>query len=119
MKKTLVLIAAALLSANIYAHDDDLGVLMHGFKTEFRDAANASSVDEMKAAVMKFDDLVEQAKKLEYPPKKEATFQDGYQKLSVALDKVEMALDKGDLKQAKSELKNVDMVRREFHRKLR
>lgn len=120
MKKVLLLIAATLLSANIYASNgQDLESLMKGFRTEFRDASQANSVDEMKSAIMKFDQLVEAAKKLNYPASANATFQDGYNKLSMALNKVEMSLDKGDLKQAKSDLKDVDSVRREFHKKLR
>lgn len=121
MKKVLILVAATLLSANIYAggYHDDLESVMKGFRTEFRDASNANSVDEMKAAIMKFDKLVDKAKGLDYPAKQAPMYQEGYNKLSASLDKVEMALDKGDLKQAKSELKNVDSVRREFHKKLR
>ncbi len=120
MKKVLLLIAATLLSANIYASDgQDLESLMKGFRTEFRDASQAKSVDEMKSAIMKFDKLVEQAKKLKYPAKEAATFKEGFNKLSMALGKVEMSLDKGDLKQAKADMKDVDSVRREFHKKLR
>ncbi|WP_166434264.1 cytochrome b562 [Vibrio viridaestus] len=122
MKRALLLIGAVLLSTNAFADShghDDLEKLMKGFKTEFKAAADAKSVDEMKSAIMKFDHLVAEAKKGDYPAKEAPTFEQGFDKLAAALDKVEMSLDKGDLKQAKEDMRSVDDVRKEFHKKLK
>ncbi|GHZ48711.1 hypothetical protein VCSRO8_3092 [Vibrio cholerae] len=50
-------------------------------------------------------------------PEKEATYQEGFQKLAVTLDKIDAHLQAGELEAAKASLKTVDDLRIEYHDK--
>lgn len=106
------------MTASVWAHDD-LEQTMKQMKSAFRDAAQAQSVDTMKAAVMDLSTLVAQAKNDEYDGKNLAAYHEGLQELSQALDTVKGDLDKGQLDQAKADLRKVDDLRKEYHKKTR
>lgn len=105
------------MAASVWA--DDLEQTMKQMKSAFRDAAQAQSVDTMKAAVMDLSTLVAQAKHDEYDGKNLAAYHEGLQELSQALDTVKGDLDKGQLDQAKADLRKVDDLRKEYHKKTR
>ncbi|WP_159650497.1 cytochrome b562 [Vibrio atypicus] len=115
--KKLLPIFAIVMSAQTFASDFDLKAAMKQMKVEFKQAAEATEVDTMKTAVGNLSELVEQAKRGDYPPEKFDTYFEGFSKLSVALDSVESKLESGQLEAAKAELKVVDDLRVEYHDK--
>jgi len=115
--KKLLPIFAIVMSAQTFASDFDLKAAMKQMKVEFKQAAEATEVDTMKTAVGSLSELVEQAKRGDYPPEKFDTYFEGFSKLSVALDSVESKLESGQLEAAKAELKVVDDLRVEYHDK--
>lgn len=106
------------MAASVWAHDD-LGDTMKQMKSAFRDAAQAKSVESMKAAVMDLTTLVADAKHHEYAGDDLAAYHEGLHKLSEALDTVKSDLDNNQLEQAKNDLRKVDDLRREYHKKTR
>lgn len=115
MKKALIFTACVALSASVLAADVDLKQNMKLMKLEFKQAADATSVEVMKASVLKLSELVENSKLGNYPPEKEALYLEGFNKLSVALDQIEVDLEQGQLEQAKQTLRTVDELRIEYH----
>ncbi|CAK4075597.1 hypothetical protein VDT1_4094 [Vibrio sp. 16] len=106
-----------MLSANVYASDFDLKATMKQMKVEFKQAAEATEIVRMQAAVDNLSDLVEQSKRGDYPPEKFDLYFEGFTKLSQALDAVDAKLEQGDLDAAKQELRQVDALREEYHDK--
>lgn len=115
MKKALILTACVALSANVLAASVDLKQNMKQMKLEFKQAVEATSVEAMKAPVLKLSELVENSKSGSYPPEKEALYLEGFNKLSVVLDQIEADLEQGQLEQAKQTLRTVDELRIEYH----
>lgn len=105
------------MSAQVFASDFDLKATMKQMKVEFKQAAQAEEITQMKSAVANLSELIEQSKQGEYPPEKTALYLEGFNKLSVALDSVEAKLEAGNLEAAKAELKRVDDLRVEYHDK--
>jgi len=116
MRKLIPVLALA-MSAHTFASDFDLKATMKQMKVEFKNAAEATEVSDMKSAVSNLSELVEQSKRGDYPPEKFDIYFEGFSKLSIALDSVEEKLESGDIKGAKAELKNVDDLRVEYHDK--
>ncbi|MEF1174611.1 cytochrome b562 [Vibrio sinaloensis] len=116
MRKLLPALAL-ILSANAYASDFDLKATMKQMKVEFKQAAEATEIVRMQAAVDNLSDLVEQSKRGDYPPEKFDLYFEGFTKLSQALDAVDAKLEQGDLDAAKQELRQVDALREEYHDK--
>ncbi len=117
MKKVLLSALILISSSSVWAAGIDLKATMKQMRFEFKQAASASSVDEMRVPIAKLDDLVEQAKQGVYPPEKQEIYLEGFNKLSVAIDEVEHHLDAGQLEQAKQSLRVVDELREEYHDK--
>lgn len=116
MRKLLPALAL-MLSANVYASDFDLKATMKQMKVEFKQAAEATEIVRMQAAVDNLSDLVEQSKRGDYPPEKFDLYFEGFTKLSQALDAVDAKLEQGDLDAAKQELRQIDALREEYHDK--
>ncbi|WP_456295622.1 cytochrome b562 [Vibrio sp. AK197] len=116
MMKKMLLASILLLSAS-QALASDLKSLMKQMRLEFKHAASATSVEEMKEPIIELDKLVEQAKRGVYPVEKEAIYMEGFNKLSVAIEEVEQHLEAGDLQQAQQSLRSVDDLREEYHDK--
>ncbi|KLN63649.1 cytochrome b562 [Vibrio sp. VPAP30] len=115
--RKLIPVLALVMSAQTFASDFDLKATMKQMKVEFKNAAEATEVSDMKSAVSNLSELVERSKRGDYPPEKFDIYFEGFSKLSVALDSVEEKLESGDIKGAKAELKNVDNLRVEYHDK--
>lgn len=95
----------------------DLKANMKEMKLEFRQAAQAQDVASMQAAVNQLLALVENSKMGVYAPEKNDLYQEGFDKLTVALSKVSAELDQGNLEAAKDALVVVDELRKEYHEK--
>ncbi|MGD8115317.1 cytochrome b562 [Vibrio sp. TRT 29B02] len=115
--KKLVPVFALVMSAQVFASDFDLKATMKQMKVEFKQAAQAEEITQMKSAVANLSELIEQSKQGEYPPEKTDLYLEGFNKLSVALDSIEAKLEAGNLEAAKAELKRVDDLRVEYHDK--
>ncbi|MGY5539433.1 cytochrome b562 [Vibrio brasiliensis] len=115
--KKLVPVFALVMSAQVFASDFDLKATMKQMKVEFKQAAQAEEISQMKSAVANLSELIEQSKQGEYPPEKTDLYLEGFNKLSVALDSIEAKLEAGNLEAAKAELKRVDDLRVEYHDK--
>jgi len=86
-------------------------------KQSFKQAAQAQTIEEMQTPVQKLSDLVEQAKQGEYAPEKQPIYLEGFNKLTVALDKIDSELEAGELEAAKNSLREIDRLREEYHDK--
>ncbi len=117
MKKLVTLSVGLLLSTQLFAADFDLKAAMKEIKRNFKQAAQAQSVDEMQAPIQQLSELVEQAKLGDYPPEKQNIYLEGFNKLTVALDKIDSELDAGEFDAAKASLREVDSLREEYHDK--
>jgi soluble cytochrome b562 len=71
----------------------------------------------MQAPIQELTKLVAQAKLGEYPPEKQDIYLEGFNKLTVALDKIENELEHDEFDAAKSSLQQVDSLRKEYHEK--
>ncbi|WP_086981304.1 cytochrome b562 [Vibrio aphrogenes] len=116
MKKIIPFIAL-LVTANVYAAGFDLKATMKEMKLEFKQAAEAQTIDEMKAPVTKLKALVDNAKQGSYPAEKQQVYLEGFNKLTVTLNSVESSLEAGQFDAAKQELRQVDELREEYHDK--
>ena len=90
---------------------------MKQMKIEFKKAAEAPNISTMKVAISHLKTLVDQLKHGHYPPEKTAVYLEGFNKLTVTLNKIDGELDLLDLKQAKITLRDVDKLRKEYHKK--
>ncbi|NOI55996.1 cytochrome b562 [Vibrio coralliilyticus] len=106
-----------MVSVQAFASDFDLKATMKQMKVEFKHAAEATEITDMKTAVANLSELVEQSKRGDYPAEKFDIYFEGFNKLSGALDKVEAQLDAGDMASAKESLRQVDELRIEYHDK--
>ncbi|WP_406707692.1 cytochrome b562 [Vibrio methylphosphonaticus] len=93
----------------------DLKKNMQAMKLAFKQAAEAQSIDEMKTPVETLDTLIADSKQGDYPPEKTELYQEGFNKLSSALEQVDKDLQQGDLEAAKQTLREVDSLRVEYH----
>ncbi|MGY0615265.1 cytochrome b562 [Vibrio sp. FJH11] len=109
--------AIALCSSYAMAEAVDLKQNMKQMKMDFKQAAEATDVETMKSAIDSLQAIVEQSKRGNYPPEKFDTYLEGFNKLSVTLDKIEADLDAGNLTQAKEQLREIDGLREEYHDK--
>ncbi|EPF9725889.1 cytochrome b562 [Vibrio fluvialis] len=117
MKKAIILTAGLLLATQVFAADSDLKQIMKQMKVEFKHAAEAQTIAEMQAPIQELTKLVAQAKLGEYPPEKQDIYLEGFNKLTVALDKIENELEHDEFDAAKSSLQQVDGLRKEYHEK--
>ncbi|EME3969832.1 cytochrome b562 family protein [Vibrio fluvialis] len=117
MKKAIILTAGLLLATQVFAADSDLKQIMKQMKIEFKHAAEAQTTAEMQAPIHELTKLVAQAKQGEYPPEKQDIYLEGFNKLTVALDKIENELEHDEFDAAKSSLQQVDSLRKEYHEK--
>ncbi|EKO3385520.1 cytochrome b562 [Vibrio fluvialis] len=117
MKKAIILTAGLLLATQVFAADSDLKQIMKQMKVEFKHAAEAQTTAEMQAPIQELTKLVAQAKQGEYPPEKQDIYLEGFNKLTVALDKIENELEHDEFDAAKSSLQQVDSLRKEYHEK--
>ncbi|MGC9422787.1 cytochrome b562 [Vibrio sp.] len=118
MKKRLLLSAGLLLIASqAWAANMDLKPLMQQMKLEFKAAAEAQTVEDMQVPIAQLSVLVTQAKQAQYPPERASIYQEGFNKLTVALDQVTNELSAGEFDAAKRSLKEVDDLRIEYHEK--
>lgn len=115
--KQLIPALVLMVSAQAFASDFDLKATMKQMKVEFKHAAEATEITDMKAAVSNLSNLVEQSKRGDYPPEKFDTYLEGFNKLSGALEQIEAELDAGDMASAKESLREVDDLRVEYHDK--
>ncbi len=117
MRKIAILSLGLLLSTHLFAAGFDLKATMKQMKQSFKQAAQAQTIDEMQAPIQQLSDLVEQAKLGDYAPEKQDIYLEGFNKLTVALDKIESELEAGEFEAAKASLKEVDSLREEYHDK--
>ncbi|MBU2899041.1 cytochrome b562 [Vibrio hepatarius] len=115
--KKIIIAFTFIFSIQVLASDFDLKATMKQMKVEFKQAIQATTVSDMKTSVSSMSQLVEQAKKGDYPPEKFDTYFEGFSKLSVTIDKIESQLDAGDLTAAKESLRQIDELRVEYHEK--
>ena len=95
--KKIIFALTLMFSIQVFASDVDLKATMKQMKLEFKQAAQATSVDGMKAPIDNMLQLVEQAKRGKYPPEKVDTYVEGFNKLSITLKQIDSQLDEGDL----------------------
>ncbi|WP_045423156.1 cytochrome b562 [Vibrio jasicida] len=107
----------ALGSTYAMAEAVDLKQNMKQMKMEFKQAAEASDVETMKSAIDSLQAIVEQSKRGNYRPEKFDIYLEGFNKLTVTLDKIEADLDAGKLEEAKDQLREIDSLREEYHDK--
>ncbi len=125
MKKTKQLLAASLLSSallsmsvmstSVLAADFDMNQTMKKMSFEFKQAAEAQSVEAMKQPVANLAELVEMANQAEHPEERTALYTEGFDKLTVVIEGVEAHLEEGELEAAQQALREVDDLRIEFH----
>ncbi|MBD1557195.1 cytochrome b562 family protein [Vibrio sp. S9_S30] len=95
----------------------DLSSNMKQMKLAFNQAAEASSVEEMRTPIEEFEKLVLQSANGSFPPEREALFQSGFSKLTDVVERIESKLDDDDLEGAKTILREIDDLRKEYHDK--
>ncbi|MFV0450456.1 MAG: cytochrome b562 [Vibrio sp.] len=117
MKKLLMFGLGLLLSTQLFAADFDLKATMKQMKQSFKQAAQAQTIEEMQQPIIDLNELVEQAKLGDYPPEKKDIYLEGFNKLTVTLEKIESELQAGQLEAAKASLKQIDSLREEYHDK--
>ena len=115
MKLAIILITS--LAAFSAVAKSDLSANMKQMKLAFNQAAEASSVEEMRAPIEEFEKLVLQSANANFPPEREELFQSGFSKLKDAVYRLESKLDNDDLNGAKTILREIDDLRKEYHDK--
>lgn len=115
--KKLIPLLALVAATSVYASGSDLKATMKEMRVEFKHAAEAQNIEEMEVPVANLTQLVNQAKLGVYPPEKQDLYEEGFTKLTVALDGVKAHLQAGELEQAKEALRQVDDLRVEYHDK--
>ncbi|SJN55563.1 Cytochrome b562 [Vibrio ruber DSM 16370] len=118
LRKITVLLLVMCFSP-VWASSGDVHSSMRQIKKAFVDAAQSSSVEEMKSAMGRLDEIVTDLKQGEYQGDRGKIMQEGFQKLSVAVKQVESELDQGNLQGAKEKLRTIDSLRSEYHSKVR
>ncbi len=86
-------------------------------KFEFKQAAQAKSIGEMKLPVENLRELIVVSESGNYPKEKQALYLEGFAKLSLALDKVQSNIDDNDFAGAQSALRQVDELRVDYHKR--
>ncbi|MDP2575613.1 cytochrome b562 [Vibrio penaeicida] len=114
--KSAIILFTSLVAFSAVAKSD-LSANMKQMKLAFNQAAEASSVEEMRAPIEEFEKLVLQSANASFPPEREELFQSGFTKLTDAVDRLESKLDNDDLNGAKTILREIDDLRKEYHDK--
>ncbi|WP_228481500.1 cytochrome b562 [Vibrio fluminensis] len=112
-----IVLLSALFTSQAFAADYDLKSAMKQMKLDFKQAAEAQSVEEMQTAIDSFSRLITQSQSAVYPPEKQNLYIEGFNKLSLSVEAINQELQQGDLEGAKQELKVIDGLREEYHDK--
>jgi soluble cytochrome b562 len=119
MKKLVTVVLGLMLSTHAFAEKVDLEAVMKEMKLSYKHADAAKTPEQMKKAIDELSLLVDKAKLGDYPAKRSALYNEGFDKLAVALDKADKQASANDLDGAKATLKEVDGLRKEYHKKVK
>jgi soluble cytochrome b562 len=119
MKKLVTVFLGLMLSTHALAEKVDLEAVMKEMKLSYKHADSAQNPTEMKQAIGELSVLVNKAKQGDYPAKRGALYNEGFDKLAVALDKADKQASANDLDGARATLKEVDNLRKEYHKKVK
>lgn len=117
MKQFSLLLACLLFAGNVAAESIDLTATMKKMRLAFNQAAEAESIEEMKAPLARLDELVQISQNGSYPKEKEALYMSGFNKLSSVVSDVELQVEQGQFEEAKKTLRQIDELRIEYHDK--
>lgn len=115
MKNTVV-VALLVASCSLSAGEFDLKANMQEMRLSFKQAAEATTLEEMQAPVTELSVLIRESKSASYPQEKTELYQEGFQRLAVSIDEVKQHLDAGDFEQAQTSLRQIDDLRVEYHK---
>ncbi len=118
MLRPLILGCVIALGSN-YATAQELSLKqnMKQMKMDFEQAAESPDIESMRSAIDSLQVTIEEAKRGDYPEDVSNAFLGGFNKLEVILAQIEADLDEADLQQAKSKLREIDELRKEYHKK--
>jgi soluble cytochrome b562 len=119
MKKLVTIVLGLILSTHAFAEKVDLEAVMKEMKLSYKHADAAKTPEQMKKAIDELNLLVDKAKLGDYPTKRSTLYNEGFDKLTVALDKADKQASANDLEGAKATLKEVDGLRKEYHKKVK
>ncbi|KJY72079.1 cytochrome b562 [Vibrio nigripulchritudo] len=114
--KTAVILLTSLFAFSAFAKTD-LSANMKQMKLAFNQAAEATTIEGMRAPIEEFEQLVILSANGSYPPEREELYQSGFSKLTKAVERIETKLNEGDLDGAKTILREIDDLREEYHDK--
>ncbi|MDR9827284.1 cytochrome b562 [Vibrio sp. FNV 38] len=114
MKHTVVAMLL-MTSWSLSAGDFDLKATMQEMRLSFRQAAEASSVDEMQQPIAQLNELIIQSKSATYPAEKDELYREGFKKLSRSVEEIKRHLAADEFDQAQQSLRKIDELRIEYH----
>ncbi|MGL6259713.1 cytochrome b562 [Vibrio sp. WXL103] len=120
MEKLIMLRALMLTLLFVSGHaaaDFDLKANMQEMRLSFKQAAEASSVETMRASVNQLNELIKASQRADYPEEKQQHYLEGFARLTAVIEEVNAHLDADDLDQAQHSLRQVDALRIEYHEK--
>jgi len=117
MRQFVLLAIGLCASLLVQAQDIDLSATMKKMKFEFKQAAQAQTLDEMQLPIENLRELVSASQSGQYPKEKQALYLEGFEQLSLALDNVQAKIDNNDFTAAQVALKQVDELRVDYHKR--
>ena len=111
-----LLFTGLVFCTSVSANDVDMEKTMKQMALSFKQAKEAQSVEQMKAAMTNFEGQLQMAQQGQFQGDKAKLFQQGLDELAIEVDKTQILLEKNDLAGAQQQLVKLDELRIKYHK---
>lgn len=94
----------------------DVEATMKAMAFAYKKAIAATDVPQMQQQISELQQLVASVQLVQFPPEKQAKFQQGLTEVQLQLDLVQASLVANNHEQAKQQLKQVDVLKKQYHK---
>lgn len=94
----------------------DVEATMKAMAFANKKAMAATDVPQMQQHITELQQLVRSVQLVQFPPEKQAKFQQGLTEVQLQLDLVQASLIANNMEQAKQQLKQVDVLKKQYHK---
>ena len=112
----LTLTAVAEEPVAVVTASTDVEATMKAMAFAYKKAMAAPDVPQMQQQITELQQLVASVQLVQFPPEKQAKFQQGLTEVQLQLDLVQASLVANNHEQAKQQLKQVDILKKQYHK---
>jgi soluble cytochrome b562 len=113
---SFIVVSSLLLCSTVSAANVDMEKTMKQMALSFKQANEASSVEQMTTALSSFEQQLVQAQQGTFQADKAELFQQGLKELAVVVDQTQLLLEQNDFAAAQQQLVKMDELRKKYHK---